>query len=406
MAGMLPPERERRSEPSTAPRAGARRTRAARRAGAPTRAPRERKSARSRLSFSPWALQGGSSRPSSSAGTPRELLDEGPHERDRAAAADRDRVAAVARGAARGARRRRRVPRARVFQPGDGGDRARVSTRTPSGGSLLQERDQAVAHALRVLPGRDAHADARARLGARAGSRRRRAACASSADHRERGPVPDALVDAERGVAREARRRPACPPRGGTPPRRRAGARAPRARRRRARARRPRGPGTAMRPRASTRRPSSTRERGRRVGHRSAPHAAVERVVERAHAHVDVHDAAQARRERRQARREVRGVGEHEHVAAQPLAVRAQELGRGGAEPISSSPSTISFTLSGSRRSASSHARSAASVEQDARLVVHDAAAVEAAVGAHASARRPGVSQRSRRPGGCTSWCA
>ena len=67
-------------------------------------------------------------------------------------------------------------------------------------------------------------------------------------------------------------------------------------------------------------------QRGRGVGHRPAPHAAVDRVIERAHGDVDLHDPAQAGRERRDAGIEVRGVGEHEHVAVEPRAVRAQEL--------------------------------------------------------------------------------
>jgi hypothetical protein len=141
----------------------------------------------------------------------------------------------------------------------------------------------------------------------------------------------------------------------------------------------------------------------------------VQRVVERAHAHVDVHDAAKARGERRQPGVEVRGVREHEHVASQPLALRAQEAREmERADLLLALDDPLHVDRKASLALEPGALRS--DVEQDARLVVHDAAPVEASVAAagRLEGRRPpvrepsrwlhvvvGVDERRRRVGSC-----
>ena len=114
-------------------------------------------------------------------------------------------------------------------------------------------------------------------------------------------------------------------------------------------------------------------------------------MVERAQRDVHLHDAAQARRERRHAGREVRGVREHDHVGSRDASGARAGTRRGGSEPISSSPSTMNLTFTGRRPRASSQRAQRGEVHHDAGLVVDDAAPVQAAVAALRRLERRGA---------------
>ena len=66
----------------------------------------------------------------------------------------------------------------------------------------------------------------------------------------------------------------------------------------------------------------------RGVGNRSAPHAAVYRVVQGTHVNIHGDETAQCRRQRRQPGGEVLGVGQHQHIGVETVAVAAQEVGQ------------------------------------------------------------------------------
>ena len=69
-------------------------------------------------------------------------------------------------------------------------------------------------------------------------------------------------------------------------------------------------------------------QRHGRIGYRPTPHAAVHRLLQRFHLDLHGDDAAQRRRDRRQARIEVRGIGQHDRVRLQQIAVLLQERGQ------------------------------------------------------------------------------
>ena len=112
---------------------------------------------------------------------------------------------------------------------------------------------------------------------------------------------------------------------------------------------------------------------------------------------LDHHEPAQARRERGTPGREVRGVGQHDHVGASRSRCARRKSAR-CSEPISSSPSTRTFTFTGSAPCAARQARSAARWSSEPGLVVDDAAAVQPAVVAPVGSNG-GVRQCARAPG-------
>ena len=87
-------------------------------------------------------------------------------------------------------------------------------------------------------------------------------------------------------------------------------------------------PGRLIEPSSLVERRQHLAQRHRRIGHRPAPHARVQRLLERAHLDVDGDQAAQRGGDRRQAGLEVAGVGEDDGVGGEERLVRAQELGQ------------------------------------------------------------------------------
>ena len=125
--------------------------------------------------------------------------------------------------------------------------------------------------------------------------------------------------------------------------------------------------------------PEQTRECRGGVDDRSTPHAAVDRVIEGPNTHVYLHDAPQAGGQARQARCQVLGVGEHQHVAVQTIAVKLQELGQvPGADLLLALDDDLHVNGQGSLGFEPGAQRG--DVQQDAGLVVHHAATVQAPV--------------------------
>ncbi len=210
----------------------------------------------------------------------------------------------------------------------------------------------------RILPAADAHADARRGLGDDL-VRRSCDRVSVDADDGDGRAQPDALEDRRRRIARELHAVAQSP-------------RAPEA----GLGRRERGePGALVGvgwlvvvPAAVERgvavlvdqRGEQLREREHRVGDGPARHPAVDRAVEGADPHVDAREPAQGVGEAGRAHRPVAGVGEEQHVGR---AARRRGSSRNAprvGEPISSSPSTSTFTLHGSSPAVRIHARTAA----------------------------------------------
>ncbi len=285
-------------------------------------------SPRCRLSFSECALVYGSSTPMSSAGHAAQLARERLDERDRAAAADGDRVA------------RHSPSSARERRPGTRGGSNRCTTSPRRASALtLHSRPHGVAsfsalmsfrlHVVRVHVGHDAECRP-----APTPSRRR---CCARPCGELAWKALMAIEGCRQLVSQGCVRRPSIStPREEARPASRKCASSPGSAAMLFRSASVRGftlsamPGMAIVPSGLVSEAEHPAERHDRVGHRAAPHAGVNRLPERADLDLARDEPAQRGGDRRQAGLEIVGVGEHDGVG-RPAAWRASSGTRRGA---------------------------------------------------------------------------